>query len=99
LSKHGTIISIISEAGIQISFKIDSNPRAALANVTTLLKRPGRTSSTIMAGLLGITPTYPIRGGDLHLEVIRVNFRAGELRHTSNGETVIKKFRDLLDRG
>lgn len=56
----GTVVRIISEAGIPITFVTDANFEPTLTNIRTLANAKGATSSTVLAGLLRVSSTHPI---------------------------------------
>ncbi len=93
----GTVILITSEAGIRILFKVDSNQSAVARNVNTLLKREGSTSSTIMAGLLAVSPTHPVASQkDVGLPRVEVDFRLRQVGIALDGETHYTKFKEIV---
>ena len=95
--KGGTVIQIRSEAGINIIFKTAGSFKASKQNILTLLKTPGRTSSTIMAGLLAISATEPVKlASDLQLPRISVDFRQQVLKYI-NESTLVESFPQLGD--
>jgi hypothetical protein len=59
-----TIVRVISEAGIPITFITEAGLQPTLTNVKGLACSGGATSSTVVAGLLQVAKTRPIESED-----------------------------------
>jgi hypothetical protein len=80
----GTIVRIISEAGIPITFITKANMAPTLANVEGLACSAGATSSTVIAGLLQVAETRPISSQeDVRLPMVVLTTRQRKLEWTS----------------
>jgi len=84
-----TIIKVVSEAGISVLFKIESNFEAALTNIRTLLKKPQSTSTTIIAGLLTVSNLYSIKSmDDMEFDWIEINFRSKKIMKCQRKDSI-----------
>jgi hypothetical protein len=86
----GTIVRIISEAGIPITFITDAGLQPTLTNVKGLACSGGATSSTVIAGLLQVACTRPVSSqDDVRLPMVILDSRDRVVKWTcGEGEDV-----------
>ena len=85
-----TIVRVISEAGIPITFITEAGLQPTLTNVKGLACSAGATSSTVVAGLLQVAATRPVASqDDVRLPMVILDSRNREVRWTcGEGEDV-----------